>query len=376
MTFDAALLKVNNLESIEQKLCGLYTLERNVILLSRSGIKKIYIQMPDDCRAFYDKKIAKYLKKIGSDLIINPEKFDDTKVLQIQSNIFIQQHYMHDGNFFINQEKHYSVKDHKDVFLINNPDDAKKAEQLLSRYIIENTGGFIAQKINKRISIPISLQLSKTRIHPNYLTVLNMIIGFLSSFFIFLCASNNYTSAQIYGFMVLGGFLFQSASVLDGVDGEVAKFTLKVSKLGGWLDTFSDNMTLLLFLTASSYLYYFTMGGMISIITILMLFTGLAIMLAVMIHYLSKYSSSGSLVAYDREFLQKLPAKDRLVSFALKTKYITKKEMFSIVFFIVAFTGHIYLIIPAATFVLIAGAAILTIIHLKYIGSFKPNSTL
>ncbi len=375
MIFDAALLKVKNLESIRQKLCGLYILERNVILFSRAGIKKIYIQIPDDCINFYEKKISKYLKQIESDIIINPETVDNKKILQVQSNIFIQQHYIQDEKFFINQGEFYSTKDHDDLFLINTPDDVKKAEKLLSRYIIENTGGFIAQKINKRISIPISLQLSKTRIHPNYLTVLNMIIGFLSSFFVFLCASYNYSPAQIYGFMILGGFLFQAASVLDGVDGEVAKFTLKVSKLGGWLDTFSDNMTLLLFLTATSYLYYFTMGGMISIITILMLFTGLIVMLAVMIHYLSKYSNSGSLVAYDREFLQKLPANDRLVSFALKTKYITKKEMFSIIFFITAFTGHLYLIIPATTFVLLAGAVILTTIHLRYIGSFKPKNT-
>ena len=83
-----------------------------------------------------------------------------------------------------------------------------------------------------------------------------------------------------------------------------------------------------------------------------------------MINYLSKYSNSGSLVAYDR-----------LVSFALRMKYLTKKEMFSIVFFFAAFTGHIYLIIPAAAFVLIAGAGILTIIHFRYIGSFKPENT-
>ena len=63
---------------------------------------------------------------------------------------------------------------------------------------------------------------------------------------------------------MLGGFLFQTASVMDGVDGEVAKFTLKVSKIGGWLDTISDNMTLILFVSVLSYLYYIKTGGLLS----------------------------------------------------------------------------------------------------------------
>ena len=54
-------------------------------------------------------------------------------------------------------------------------------------------------------------------------------------------------------------------------------------------------------------------------------------------------------------------------------KYITKKEMFSIIFFIAALTGHIYFIIPAAAFVLLSGAIILTIIHFRYRDSLKKE---
>lgn len=203
-----------------------------------------------------------------------------------------------------------------------------------------------------------------------------MIIGLLSSFFIFMAASDNYSPRTIYTFMVLGGFLFQAASVLDGVDGEVAKFTLKVSRIGGWLDTFSDNTTLILFLVSNSYLFYTRMGGLVSLLTIIVLFAGLIIMLTSIVSYLRKYSDSGSLVAYDKEFLQKLPETDRLVTFALRMKYITKKEMFSIFFFLFAFTGHIYFIIPMAAFVLLAAAVILVIINRRYMGGFaeKKNS--
>jgi hypothetical protein len=105
---------------------------------------------------------------------------------------------------------------------------------------------------------------------------------------------------------------------------------------------------------------------MASFATIIVLFISLAVMLYVMINYLSKFSNSGSLVAYDREFLQTLPSSDMLVKFALKMKYLTKKEMFSIIFCLMGFTGYIYLIIPMAAFVLLAAAVILTIIHFRF----------
>jgi len=90
-----------------------------------------------------------------------------------------------------------------------------------------------------------------------------------------------------YIYVVLGGFLFQLASILDGVDGEVAKFTFKVSKIGGWLDTIGDNSTLLMFLVSASYLNYIYMGGLASLIFILLMFVGIAIMIGVMVNYLS-----------------------------------------------------------------------------------------
>jgi CDP-L-myo-inositol myo-inositolphosphotransferase len=278
----------------------------------------------------------------------------------------LQQHYFnYPEKYFKEDNGNYTPVISDKLFELKNKSDIKKGAKLISAYIIENTGGFIAQKVNKRISLPISIRLAKTRIHPNYLTAFNMIVGFLSSWFIYMAAVT-YSSSANYILMVLGGLFFQAASILDGVDGEVAKFTLTVSKLGGWLDTFSDNMTLLLFLVSNSYLYYIVMGGVASFVTIAVLFISLTVMLYIMINFLSKFSDSGSLVAYDKEFLQTLPSSDVFVKFALKMKYLTKKEMFSIIFCLMGFTGYIYLIIPMAAFVLLGAAVILTIINFRF----------
>ncbi|HOP62341.1 MAG TPA: CDP-alcohol phosphatidyltransferase family protein [Spirochaetota bacterium] len=371
---ESAVITGSTVNTMSLKIAGLYLLERNIMVLSRAGIKKISLLLSDDEADFFNKYILKHVKHAEAEIAILNGKVPSDGSIVIPSDIFIQQHYITDyKKYFKKSGKNYAPEFSEEMFIVRDRSWCRKAETEISKYIIKNTGGFIAQKINKRISIPISLLLTPTRIHPNYLTVFNMLIGIMSSIFIFLSASDSYSSGEIYTFMVLGGFLFQAASVLDGVDGEVAKFTLKVSKIGGWLDTFSDNTTLLLFLVSNSYLFYSKMGGVVSFITIIVLFTGLTIMLWSIVSYLRKYSDSGSLVAYDKEFLQKLPETDWLVGFALRMKYITKKEMFSIFFFLFAFTGYIYYIIPMAAFVLLAASVILVIINRRYMDGFAEN---
>jgi phosphatidylglycerophosphate synthase len=359
-------------ESKKKKIAGLYLIERNIKLLSRIGIKKIYIDFSDSDLELFNKKILKHIHKIDAEIITDKSQPLEKNLLKLTPETFLQQQYFnYPEKYFKEENGNYTPIISDELFEIKNDSDIKKSIKLISNYIIENTGGYIAQKINKRISLPVSIRLAKTRIHPNYLTVFNMIIGVLSSYFIFLSTYTYFSYNVNYILMALGGLFFQAASVLDGVDGEVAKFTLRVSKLGGWLDTLSDNMTLFLFLISNSYLYYTVMGGAASFVTIVVLFISLAVMLYIMINFLSKFSDSGSLVAYDREFLQTLPASDMLVKFALKMKYLTKKEMFSIIFCLMGFTGYIYLIIPMAAFVLLAAAVVLTIIHFRFIKEIK-----
>ncbi len=373
MVPESAVITGSGLKSMSLKIAGLYLLERNIMVLSRAGVKKISLILSEEEEAFFNSSILRHIKKAEAEVAIMSGKPAEGSLV-IPADIFIQQHYItNHATYFKKTRKNLEPVISDDLFPVEDREGCRKAEKKISEYIIKNTGGYIAQKINKRISIPVSRRLTVTRIHPNYLTVFNMIIGLLSSFFIFMAASDNYRPETIYIFMVLGGFLFQAASVLDGVDGEVAKFTLKVSKIGGWLDTFSDNTTLILFLVSNSYLFYTRMGGVVSLATILVLFAGLGIMLWSIVSYLRRYSDSGSLVAYDKEFLQKLPESDRLVSFALRMKYITKKEMFSIFFFLFAFTGRIYYIIPLAAFVLLAAAVILVIINRRYMDDFAKS---
>jgi phosphatidylglycerophosphate synthase len=346
-----------------KKICGLYPLERNIIILIKTGVKKIFLDLSDDEKLFFNSKIIGHIRNSDNTKIVFKDKAGiNSQYLLIPSNIFLQLHYFNEfSKYFKQKDKIFSPIIKNDQFLLSNNPAFEKAVNLVKEFIIKNTGGFIAQKINKRLSIPISLLLVKTRIHPNYLTVLNMIIGLFSSI---LLLFNSYWCT------VLGGFLFQTASVMDGVDGEVAKFTLKVSKIGGWLDTISDNLTFILFISVLSYLYFIKTGGLLSLIVVTAVFIGIIIMISAMLRYLRRYSKSGSLVAYDREFLQKLPDNDPLIFITHKLKYITKKEFFSILFFLICLTGRAYFFVPVIAVVIIFAAIVLVIIDVKYLKTF------
>lgn len=357
---DTAVLQSPQKGSLDKKICGLYALERNIILLYRAGIKKIYLDLNESETAFYRNTIKKHLKRIA--LAVKEEPLPSSNSMQaifLSANCFLQAHHLSQADIHFTRKKNaWQIKYGGEIFEITSPSDALRAEEILVHTIRSNTPGFIARNINKAISLPISRVLSRTRIHPNILTVINMIVGFSSAFFL---SMNTYLS------IVIGGLCFQLASVFDGVDGEVAKLTLKVSKLGGWLDTVSDNGTLILFFSASSYLFFINSATvLVPLASIALLFAGLFTMLAAMVSFLRKHTTSGSLVTYDKEFLQKLPDTDRLVSFIHKSKYYTKKEFFSLAFFAICLTGKIHYIIPAGAVILSAGAIMLLVLNHRY----------
>ncbi len=342
-----------------RKVCGLYPLERLIIVLARGGVREIFLDLSPEELEFYRARISRTVSKEAAISEGAPKKLAKAHLL-LTSNLFIQAHHMSDKEFavrFKGKQRAVSPVSNEALFTLEREDDLRKAAGALRRQILATTAGYIARNINKRVSLPISLRLAQTRIHPNYLTVFNMLVGFSSGFFILI---------DQYWAILLGGFLFQAASVFDGVDGEVAKLTLKVSKIGGWLDTASDNGTLLIFLSATSYLYFAHTSGIAALAVIGLLFAGLGVMLAVMVRYLRAYTSSGSLVTYDKEFIQKLPAGDPVVAFVQRMKYITKKEFFSIAFFAISITGKIHFLVPIIATVLVLSALLLVYLDRKY----------
>jgi phosphatidylglycerophosphate synthase len=88
--------------------------------------------------------------------------------------------------------------------------------------------GLVSRYLNRKISRPITRLLAPTGITPNQVTFI--------SFFIALLAS----AAFVLGSHVLGGLLAQFSSIVDGVDGEIARLKGLASPFGAFYDAVLD----------------------------------------------------------------------------------------------------------------------------------------
>lgn len=121
-----------------------------------------------------------------------------------------------------------------DPILVVDAPSAKRAERLLFRSLRKREDGWTSRWLNRYISLSISRFLARTPLHPNQLSVVILAIGLLGAYL---------ATLGTYSMMLLGAFLFQMQSVLDGCDGELSRVTHRGSYLGEWLDTIGDDLT-------------------------------------------------------------------------------------------------------------------------------------
>jgi CDP-L-myo-inositol myo-inositolphosphotransferase len=125
-----------------------------------------------------------------------------------------------------------------------------------TRWLLRSTGkegdGYVSRRLNRPVSRRISAFLL-TRfpaVRPNHATAATGLVALLM-----------FASLMLGGWpgLMLGGILFHAASVLDGVDGEIARATYRSSAAGAVFDSRVDMATNLLFyvgLTTSLYRFY------------------------------------------------------------------------------------------------------------------------
>lgn len=78
------------------------------------------------------------------------------------------------------------------------------------------------------ISEKVGLFFSKSRLHPNFFTLISLLFGFFC--FLFLVKNN----------LILAILFFLLAAFTDFIDGAVARASQKATKLGAYLDTICD----------------------------------------------------------------------------------------------------------------------------------------
>jgi len=120
----------------------------------------------------------------------------------------------------------------------------RRAEWQLLRGMSKSFQGPVDALINWRFSMPITRALAQRslRLTPNQVTVTSILVG--------LAASVVLLRSSGYPLVAVAGLMFQLNSILDSVDGELARLRFQFSKLGQWLDNVSDDVVDNLFIVA------------------------------------------------------------------------------------------------------------------------------
>jgi phosphatidylglycerophosphate synthase len=116
-------------------------------------------------------------------------------------------------------------------------DDAARraAEWKLIRGMNKAFEGPVDALLNWRVSMRITRVLARRSLAltPNHVTVVAILVGLAAAVVV---------SRGGYAAIAVGGLLLEAQSILDSVDGELARLRFQFSKLGQWLDNVSDDV--------------------------------------------------------------------------------------------------------------------------------------
>jgi 1L-myo-inositol 1-phosphate cytidylyltransferase / CDP-L-myo-inositol myo-inositolphosphotransferase len=113
---------------------------------------------------------------------------------------------------------------------VDTPRDLSIARACLRRTLAKPEDGPVSRYLNRPLSTRLSMAMAPLRPNPDLVSVLAMLVGLLSA------------GLLGFGMGVVGGLLAQAASILDGVDGELARLQVRARPLGALLDGVLDRV--------------------------------------------------------------------------------------------------------------------------------------
>ncbi|MEZ4361092.1 MAG: CDP-alcohol phosphatidyltransferase family protein [Kofleriaceae bacterium] len=109
----------------------------------------------------------------------------------------------------------------------------RAAERQLVWSLRKSADGIAARLVNRHLSLRLTWWLCRTSIHPNQVTIVAL-----------LCALAGGATIATGGWAagLIGMLLVEAGSIIDGVDGELARLRFQFSRTGQWLDTVADDL--------------------------------------------------------------------------------------------------------------------------------------
>jgi len=112
--------------------------------------------------------------------------------------------------------------------------------------LVKSTDGFVSKYINRRISIRITKAIVKYRIPltPNQVSIISFVLGLISALL------------YILGMPIPAAIMVQVSSIIDGVDGELARLLGLTSRVGAFFDAMLDRFVDIAIIASLTYYIY------------------------------------------------------------------------------------------------------------------------
>jgi phosphatidylglycerophosphate synthase len=208
--------------------------------------------------------------------------------------------------------------------------------------IVQRTGkatdGWVARNFNRPLSRPMSYALLGLGLNANHASLVTLLFGF---------AAAGIAAAAGYWPLLITGVMFQFASVLDGVDGEMARATLTESESGARLDTIVDQLTYVTCFIGVMIGWVREGGAQSALLWTVGLSLALVFSLARAGRFVARYAENASFVFIDRS-IRRAANDTGLATLKMAAAAFTllRRDVFAAIFLVVSLTGF-RVLIPA-----------------------------
>lgn len=217
---------------------------------------------------------------------------------------------------------------------IREAKDLKQATWKALLATMKPTDGIYA-RTNRRVSLRISRALAWTPVTPNMVSVFTLACSLFSGF---LFAQGSYL------YMVAGAFMSWCASMLDGVDGELARAKFQTSDFGCWLEMVCDYLYYVIVFTGMGLGLYRNTDNVLWLYLGIGSALGSLLAFGVVAHQRKIYSSQGDAGDYGRAFQEKVGRQAKtnpIYAFTRKTTFFATRAALPYYIFVFTVLGWV-----------------------------------
>jgi CDP-L-myo-inositol myo-inositolphosphotransferase len=212
-----------------------------------------------------------------------------------------------------------------------------KAAWTLLRRTGKSSDGWVSRHLNRPVSRIVSWVLLSCGLSASHASFLTLLIGLVGAL---VAAEPGYVP------FVVAGILFHVASILDGVDGEMARVTLTESEWGARIDTIVDQVTYVAFFAGMAVGWAREGSSREVAIWTVLIAAALVASLGRGARFVAAHAPNASFVFIDRTVRR--AARDAGATLRAVASMFTllRRDVFAIVFLAVSLTGQ-RLLVPA-----------------------------